>query len=150
MSHTRHPESHTHRISAFAEVERSRHSLERMLAIEGRDVVANAAAVGTLPRQGTRNEHRGVVSERGKSIRRGIVSPCERLDEALNRGRRILGVERRSHVGTFGGDRVGDDALPAVAAEEDCVELLSLRFTENCEAAWSRLATKTIPGRLIL
>src|SRR4026209_1565535 len=119
MTHSRYAKSRSQRISAFTEVKRATQSFERVLGVEGREVIANSVTTGALFRYCARNEHCRVIAERRVSIRHRVISLLECADESPHRRRRVFGVEGRSYVRAFRGGGVCDDSLPAVAADEN-------------------------------
>ena len=55
-------------------------------------------------------------------------------NEGARRRQWIFGSERHANVGAFRGRGVGQNTLPAVAADEDRIEALTLRFLKDLEA----------------
>src|SRR5205814_2976086 len=74
-----------------------------------------------------------IVRERRMGIGNRVEFLPERDDERTRGRRRIFRREGHADVGAFGGRRIGENALPTVATDEDRIESLALRFLQDLE-----------------
>ena len=79
----------------------------------------------------SREEHRGVVRERGVAVGVFVIPLAIRSDELLRFGAGIFGGKRGAHEDTLGDRSVEGERGPSVTTHVGGVQFLTARFAEE-------------------